>query len=182
MLRAPLYPRCQCPPPGQLLLSSTVPPPAQLSEGSRWICVRGVLPSIFHPHPSHCSCGEATTPCRGPSLPTRPTYLIGFDEATKEGKEHGGGRGLGVLAEVLHHRLVGFLRAQPVSPTSPTSSCPLRCTRLRYRLLHPFSSGQVAAPSCPIPQGVPAVVTPGLGYTIPQSLHPIARARPAQPT
>lgn len=39
-------------------------------------------------------------PCRGPSLPTKHTYLIGFDEATKEGKERGGGRGLGVLSEV----------------------------------------------------------------------------------
>ena len=89
-------------------------------------------------------------PCMGPSLPIKQIYLIGFDEATKEGEEHGGGCGLGILSEVLHHRLVGFLWAQAVSPTTPDPSGPA-LDPLRHWPLHPSSSRQVAAPSCPIP-------------------------------
>lgn len=67
-------------------------------------------------------------PRMGPSLPIKQTYLIGFDEATKEGEEHGGGCGLGVLSEVFHHRLVGFLWAQAVNPSSPDPSGPDYCS------------------------------------------------------
>ena len=67
-------------------------------------------------------------PFMGPSLPIKQTYLIGFDEATKEGEEHGGGCGLGVLSEVLHHRLIGFLWAQAVSLTSADPSGPDHCS------------------------------------------------------
>lgn len=74
--------------------------------------------------PSLCPRGQAAEPCRGASLPPGNTYLVGLDEAAKEGKEHGGGRGLGVLPEVLHHRLVGLLQTQPIGPISMDPSTP----------------------------------------------------------
>ena len=49
MLGAPLSLQCRCLPPGQLLPSSTVPPPARLSEEPRWVCMRGVIPSLVLP-------------------------------------------------------------------------------------------------------------------------------------
>lgn len=93
----------------QLLPSSTVLPPVLLSEGPRQVLVRTTLhlPHLTCPHCSQAEAAESQTP------PIRSLYLVGLGEATEEGKEHGGGCGLGIFSKVLHHRLVGLLQVQP---------------------------------------------------------------------
>lgn len=83
----------------------------------------------------------------------------------KEGEEHGWGCGLGVLSEVLHHRLIGF-------PGHRLSASPAQTPQVLTTALYPLghwslhlSSSRQAATSVPSPKVfLLGHRAPGLGY------------------